>query len=63
MKIKTIGAEAILTAIIAPFVIWFLSFIVSSYTSMADVQNIKEDLKEIKSDVKEVKNFLIEKGR
>lgn len=64
---KKIGAEAILTAIVAPFfigtVFWFTSFVFSTYSAIAEVQNQKNDIQEIKIDVKEVKNFLINKGK
>ncbi|MEY3786532.1 MAG: hypothetical protein RLZ75_737 [Pseudomonadota bacterium] len=63
MKIKKIGAEAILTSIFAPIIIgvlfWFVSFVVSTYQVMGEVNNQKSDILEIKQDVKDVKNFLI----
>lgn len=58
---KKIGAEAILSVIIAPFVIWFISFIFSSYKTQADVENTKSDIQEIKQDVKYIRNYLLEK--
>lgn len=67
MNLKKAGAEVLLTGIIAPllvgFIYWFLSFVIGSYSTMADVENIKADIKEIKQDVKDVKKFLIEQGR
>jgi hypothetical protein len=59
--VKKLGAEAILTVMIAPLVAWFLSFVVSSYKSQADVENVKGDIQEIKQDVKYIKNYLLEK--
>lgn len=47
-----IGAEAILAVIVAPIVIWFLSFVLNTYQVAAEVSNIKEDVIEIKADVK-----------
>jgi len=58
---RKLGAEAILSIIIAPFVIWFLSFVFSSYKTQADVENLKGDIQEIKQDVKYIKNYLLEK--
>jgi len=58
---KKVGAEAILSVIIAPFVIWFLSFVIGTYKSQADVENTKADIQEIKQDVKYIKNYLLEK--
>lgn len=58
---KKLGAEAILSIIIAPFVIWFLSFVFSSYKTQADVENTKADIQEIKQDVKYIKNYLLER--
>ena len=53
---KKIGAEAILTGIIAPLIIglvfWFSSFVISTYTLMAEVTDQKSDILEIKADVK-----------
>lgn len=62
MNFKKIGAETILSVMIAPFVIWFLSFVLSTYQLRAEVENQQNDLKEIKQDVREIKNFLITKG-
>jgi energy-converting hydrogenase Eha subunit B len=59
---KKIGAEAILAIIIAPFIAWFLTFVISTYVAMAEISNNKEDLKEIKQDVKDIKSFLITNG-
>ena len=47
-----IGAETILAVIVAPIVIWFLSFVLNTYQVAAEVSNIKEDVTEIKADVK-----------
>lgn len=56
-----IGAEAILAVIVAPIVIWFLGFVISSYQVQANVENQQQDIKEIKQDVKEIKTFLMER--
>jgi hypothetical protein len=58
-----IGAEAILAVIIAPLVVWFASFVLSSYQVAAEVSNIKEDIHEIKQDVKEIHSFLLNKEK
>ena len=58
---KRVGAEAILTAIIIPIIIWFAGFVVSSYNSFAEVQNIKEDIRSIKEDTNYIRNYLLEK--
>ena len=58
---KKLGAEAILTVIITPFVVWFLSFVISTYKIEAEVTNTKADIQEIKEDVKYIKNYLLEK--
>lgn len=58
---KKLGAEAILSVIIAPFIVWFLSFVFSAYKTQADVENLKGDIQEIKQDVKYIKNYLLEK--
>ncbi len=50
--IRKISAEAVLTAIVVPVIFWFFSFVISSYQSFAEVQDIKDDIKEIKTDVK-----------
>ena len=67
MNLKKAGAEAILTGIMAPlligFIYWFLSFVLGSYSTMADVSNIKADIIEIKQDVKDVKRILMEQRR
>ena len=55
-----VGAEAILAVIVAPFFIWFISFVMSAYTLEAEVQDTKEDIQEIKQDVKYIKNYLLE---
>lgn len=49
-----IGAEAILAVVIAPMVIWFGGFVISTYQVSADVSNLKSDITEIKADVKEL---------
>ena len=58
MKLKRIGAEAILTTMIAPILIgllfWFTGFVISTYNVIAEVDNQKSDIKEIKLDVKEL---------
>lgn len=54
-------AELILGAIAAPFVIWFFSFVVSSYRLEAKVENSESDIQEIKQDVKYIRNYLLEK--
>lgn len=63
---KKIGAEAILTVIVAPlligFLFWFAGFVISTYSIMAEVTNSKGDIQEIKQDVKEIKSFLL-KGK
>lgn len=63
---RKIGAEAILTSMIAPIVLsllaWFASFVYTTYQAVAEVSNIKDDLKEIKTDVKDVKKYLIERN-
>lgn len=61
MKLKTVGAEIVLSVIVAPFVIWFFSFVVSTYKTEAEVQFTKSDIQEIKEDVKYIKNYLLEK--
>lgn len=55
-----IGAEAILAVIIAPLIIWFAGFVLSTYQVQADVENTKQDLQEIKQDVKYIRNYLLE---
>jgi hypothetical protein len=57
---RKIGAEAILSVIFAPFVIWFISFVLASYATRAEVENQKDDIQEIKQDVKYIKNYLLE---
>lgn len=61
MSPKKLGAEAILSVMIAPILMWFISFVVGSYKSQADVENTKADIQEIKQDVKYIKNYLLEK--
>lgn len=58
---KKLGAEAILTAMLTPFIVWFVSFVISSYKIEAEVENTKSDIQEIKQDVKYIKNYLLEK--
>ena len=58
---KKISAEIILSVIIAPAVIWFFSFVMTSYKTEAEVQSTKNDIQEIKSDVKYIKNYLLER--
>jgi len=58
---KKLTIEAILTAILAPIAIWFISFVSTSYKTQADVENTKGDIQEIKQDVKYIRNYLLEK--
>ena len=58
---KKWGAELILGTIVAPFIIWFFSFVVSSYRLEAKVENSESDIQEIKQDVKYIRNYLLEK--
>ncbi|MEY3879402.1 MAG: hypothetical protein RIQ94_197 [Pseudomonadota bacterium] len=58
---KKFTAEIILSVIVAPFVIWFFSFVLSTYKLEADVDNTKDDIGEIKTDVKYIKNYLLER--
>ena len=55
-----LGAEAILTIIVAPFFIWFISFVFTTYGLQAEVYDTKEDIQEIKQDVKYIRNYLLE---
>jgi hypothetical protein len=57
---RKLAAEVILAGIAAPFIIWFFSFVSSTYKLEAEVQNTKSDIQEIKSDVKYIRNFLLE---
>lgn len=59
--IKTLGADAILTAMIIPFIAWFISFIVDTKQAIASIGNTKEDIQEIKDDVKFIRQYLLEK--
>lgn len=59
---KLIGAETILAVIVAPLIVWFFTFVISTYVAIAEISNNKEDLKEIKQDVKDIKSFLITNG-
>lgn len=58
---KKWGAELILGAITAPFIIWFFSFVIASYKLEAKVESSESDIQEIKQDVKYIKNYLLEK--
>lgn len=60
MSIKKIGAEAIIIAISAPMIAWVISFVISSYSSMADVSNLKDDVRAIRQDTSYIKNYLLE---
>ena len=60
---KKIGAEAILAVIVAPVVVWFAGFVLSSYQVAAEVSSLKEDIHEIRTDVKEIHSFLLNKGK
>ena len=60
---KKLSAEVILTVMVAPIVIWFAGFIISSYKVEAEVLRQKSDIQEIKQDVKEIHSFLITKDR
>lgn len=57
---KKIGAEAILSVIVAPLIIWFISFVFLSYQTRAEVEDQKNDIQEIKQDVKYIRNYLLE---
>lgn len=58
---RKVVAEGILAVIAAPFILWFFSFVSSTYKLEAEVQNTKADIQEIKSDVKYIRNYLLEK--
>lgn len=60
MNLKKIGAETILSVMIAPFAIWFIGFVFSTYQTRADVESQQKDIQEIKSDVKYIRNYLLE---
>jgi hypothetical protein len=60
-KLKTLGADAILTAMIIPFIAWFISFIVDTKQAIASIGSTKEDIQEIKDDVKFIRQYLMEK--
>lgn len=60
-KLKTLGADAILTAMIIPFIAWFISFIVDTKQAIASIGSTKEDIQEIKDDVKFIRQYLLEK--
>lgn len=62
MNFKKITADAILTAIAVPVIIWILSFIFMAYETQGSVNNVIDDIKEIKQDIKEIRNFLITNG-
>lgn len=57
---KRFSPEVIISVIVAPMLFWFLSFILSSYQTMAEVENNKGDIQEIKQDVKYIRNYLLE---
>jgi len=56
-QIRKWGAEAILTGMVLPlivgFLFWFISFVITSYQTMAEVSNLKSDIVEIKENVKD----------
>jgi len=58
-EFSKLGAEAILTGMLAPIVVgfvgWFISFVMSTYQVKADVDNLERSIQEIKVDVKETK--------
>ena len=62
---KKIGAEAILGAILLPFVVWIVTNIYDLKSAYANaetkVELNKEDIQEIKNDVKFIRNYLLEK--
>jgi len=58
---RKISADIILTAIILPMILWFISFIFTSYQTQAEVESMGQDISEIKQDVKEIRNYLLEK--
>lgn len=58
---RKLVAEGILAVVAAPFIMWFASFVASTYKLEAEVTNTKSDIQEIKQDVKYIKNYLLEK--
>jgi cell division protein FtsL len=56
-----ITLEAIIITIMAPVIGWFISFVISSYQSQAEISNIKSDILEIKKDTRFIRNYLLEK--
>lgn len=58
---KKIGADLIFTVIAAPFAVWFIGFVLSTYRTEAEVVNTKSDIQEIKQDVKYIRSYLLEK--
>lgn len=61
MGLKKIEFEAIIAVMAAPIIAWFISFIVGSYQSQAEVSGLKQDILEIKADTRYIKNYLLEK--
>lgn len=55
-KLKNITTDTAITAFYGPFlilvIVWFATFVMTSYTSFADVSNLKSDLAEIKTEIK-----------
>jgi hypothetical protein len=60
MKSKQFVTEVVLSLLAAPFLIWFLTFVATTYKTEAEVQNSKADIQEIKTDVKFIRNYLME---
>lgn len=61
MNLRKLSAEAILSVIIAPAVIWFITFVFTSYETRAEIEDQKKDIQEIKEDVKYIRNYLMER--
>lgn len=61
MNLRKLSAEAILSVIVAPAVIWFISFVFTSYETRAEIEDQKKDIQEIKEDVKYIRNYLMER--
>jgi hypothetical protein len=57
---KKLSIELILSIMLAPFIIWFCTFVASTYRIEASMENTKSDITEIKSDIKYIKNYLLE---
>ena len=61
---RKIGAEAIITGFFFPIAItiiaWFVSFVITSYNSFAEIESQKNNIQEIKEDVKFIRNYLLE---